>query len=142
MLSRERFGLAGAATARAHAQVLRLSLLYAVLDGAQEIRREHLDAALAVWEYCEASARYVFGDMVGDPVADALIKALRTASAGLTRTEIRDHFHRKKQEGEITRALFLLHSKGLARFERQESGGRPVERWFATCGNGAATKGS
>lgn len=133
-LSRERFGLAGAATARAHAQVLRQSLLYAVLDGAEEIRREHLDAALAVWDYCEASARYVFGDALGDPTADAILKALRSAEAGLTRTELRDLFHRKKQEGEITRALLLLHQKGLARFERVETGGRPAEKWIATQG--------
>jgi hypothetical protein len=140
-LSRERYGLAGAATARAHAQVLRLSLLYAALDGAEEIRREHLDAALAVWDCCEASARYVFGDALGDPTADAIIKALRAAPQGLTRTDLRDQFHRRKQEGEITRALFLLHQKGLARFERQETGGRPVERWFATTGQSAPTKG-
>jgi hypothetical protein len=133
-LSRQRYGLAGAATARAHAQVLRLSLLYAVLDGSDEIRREHLDAALAVWEYCEASARYVFGDALGDPTADAIVKALRTAPNGLTRTDLRDHFHRRKPEGEITRALLQLHEKGLARFERHETGGRPVERWFATSG--------
>ena len=37
-----------------------------VLDGADKIRREHLDAALAVWDYCEASARYIFGDALGD----------------------------------------------------------------------------
>jgi hypothetical protein len=133
-LSRERFGLAGAATARAHAQVLRLSLLYAVLDGASDIQRQHLDAALAVWDYCEASARYIFGDALGDPTADAILKALRTAANGLTRTEIRDHFHRKKQEKEIARALLVLHEKGLARFEREETAGRPVERWFATTG--------
>jgi hypothetical protein len=141
-LSRERYGLAGAATARAHAQVLRLSLLYAVLDGADEIRREHLDAALAVWEYSEASARYIFGDVLGDPTADEILKALRAAATGLTRTDIRDHFRRNKQEGEITRALYLLHQKGLARFERQETGGRPIERWVATSRGGVTTKGS
>jgi hypothetical protein len=133
-LSRERYGLAGAATARAHAQVLRLSLLFAVLDGGEEIRREHLDAALAVWDYCEASARYVFGDALGDPIADAIQKALRTSPNGMSRTELRDLFHRKKNEKDIARALFILHEKGLARVERQETAGRPVERWFATTG--------
>jgi len=112
-----------------------------VLDGAGEIRREHLGAALAVWDYCEASARYVFGNALGDPTADAIAKALRTAPAGMTRTDLRDHFHRKKPEGEITRALLLLHQKGLARFEREDTGGRPAERWFATSGALATTKG-
>jgi hypothetical protein len=140
-LTKERFGLAGVATARAHAQVLRLSLLYAVLDKAEEIRPEHLDAALAVWKYCEDSARFVFGDALGDPVADSILKALRAAANGLSRTEVRDFFHRKKQEGEINRALLLLHQKGMARFDRRETGGRPTELWFATSGT-PATKGS
>ncbi len=69
-----------------------------------------------------------------------ILKALRAAVNGLTRTEIRDFFHRKKQENEITRALYLLHQKGLARFEKEDTGGRPAERWFATSG-AAATKG-
>jgi hypothetical protein len=133
-LSRERFGLAGAVTARAHAHALRLSLLYAQMDGAAAIRHEHHDAALAVWEYCEASARYIFGDTLGDPTADAILKALRAAPGGMSRTQIRDFFNRKKQEGEITRALLALHEKGLARFEYEETAGRSVERWHATPG--------
>ena len=122
VLSRERYGLAGAATARAAAQVLRLSLLYAVLDGQQEIQKEHLDAGLAVWDYCEASARYVFGDALGDPIADAVLKALRAAPTGLTRTELRDHFHRRRTEGEITARYSSCTAKGW----RGSSGRRPV----------------
>src|SRR5262249_33876043 len=69
-LSAERPGLTGALLARAEAHVLRLSTLYAVLDCSTVVRPEHLLAALAVWDFCEASARYVFGDSLGDPVAD------------------------------------------------------------------------
>jgi hypothetical protein len=137
-LSRERYGLAGQATARAHAQVLRLSLIYAVLDGAQDIRREHLDSALAVWKYCESSARYIFGEAVGDPTADAIVRALRMAPTGMTRSELFSLFNRHKPANEINRGCLVLHHKGLARFERVETNGRPVERWFATSGGGAA----
>jgi hypothetical protein len=52
----------------------------------------------------------------------------------MTRKDLRDLFHRHKPEGEITRACLLLHQKGLARFERIETGGRPAEKWFATPG--------
>lgn len=45
-------GLLGAATSRAEAQVLRLSAIYAVLDCSETIRVDHLQAALAVWDYC------------------------------------------------------------------------------------------
>src|SRR5262245_53622239 len=44
MLSKERPGLVGTLLARAEAQVLRLSMLYALLDGTDTIRTEHLYA--------------------------------------------------------------------------------------------------
>jgi hypothetical protein len=69
-LSREQPGLFGAIVARAEAQTIRLALIYALLDRAPQIDRNHLDAALAVWSFCETSAQYVFGDLLGDPMAD------------------------------------------------------------------------
>jgi hypothetical protein len=48
-LTRPRTGLVGAATSRAEAQVLRLSLIYALLDRADTIGVPHVRAALAVW---------------------------------------------------------------------------------------------
>ena len=50
-------GLLGAVISRAEAQVLRLSVLYAILDKSRLICPDHLQAAwLAVWRYCEESA--------------------------------------------------------------------------------------
>jgi hypothetical protein len=45
---------------RAEAQVLRLSAIYAALDRSAFIEPAHLEAALAVWDYCQASARLFF----------------------------------------------------------------------------------
>ena len=70
-------GLLGAITARAEAQTLRLALIYALLDGAREIDRVHIQAALAMWTYCAASARFIFGDLLGNTTADAILRALR-----------------------------------------------------------------
>src|SRR5262249_3048920 len=61
-LSEGRPGLAGALLARAEAHVMRLALLYALLDRSPTIGAVHLLAALAVWDYCERSVKYVFGD--------------------------------------------------------------------------------
>src|SRR5206468_1104149 len=66
-------GLLGTATSRAEAQVLRLSLLYAALDGRARVDTEHLRAALAAWDYCAASAAYLFGYSTGDDVADRIL---------------------------------------------------------------------
>lgn len=130
-LTKERHGMYGVCTARAAAITLRLSLIYAVLDGAKEIRREHLLAALEVWRYCDDSAKYIFGDALGDPTADEILRALRAAPGGLARTEITGLFDRHRSAGEISRALLVLHNRGMVRFETQKTKGRPVERWFA-----------
>lgn len=131
-LSEGKPGLFGSVTGRAEAQVLRLSLIYALLDGASIIRSEHLLAALAVWEYAEASARYIFGDAVGNSVADQILKALRKEIDGLARTEIRDLFGRHCKGSEIDAALRVLSETGLAYNEHEQTSGRPVERWHAT----------
>jgi hypothetical protein len=127
-------GLFGALTARAEAHVLRLSMAYALLDQSIDIRSEHLQAALAVWEFCENSIRCIFGDAVGDPVADAILRALRENVDGLTRTEISNVFDRHRQAEEIDAALGFLRQLGRARCETGQTEGRPAERWFACTG--------
>jgi hypothetical protein len=109
-------------------------LIYALLDGSGEIDVPHLKAALAVWEYCETSAAFVFGDLLGDPVADEIARALQQAGPeGMTRTAIRDLFGRHHSD-RIGAALALLMTRGRARSENKATGGRPVEVWFATRG--------
>jgi Protein of unknown function (DUF3987) len=130
-LSEGKTGLFGSVTGRAEAQVLRLSLIYALLDGAPMIRAEHLLAGLAVWEYAEASARYIFGDALGNPVADLILKQLRMEPEGLTRTQIRDLFGRHCKGPEIDAALRALSETGMASCEYEQTSGRPVERWHA-----------
>jgi hypothetical protein len=130
-LTQERHGMYGACTARAAAITLRVSLIYSLLDGATEIRKEHLLAALEVWRYCDDSAKYIFGDALGDPTADEILRALRATPAGMTRTEISALFDRHRSVGELSRALLVLHNRGLVRFELQKTKGRPVEKWFA-----------
>ncbi len=103
--------------------MLRLSLLYALLDCSSTIRVEHLQAALAVWDYCEVSVRYIFGTKTGNPVADRIIEAVRESICGyLTDDEIGrlcgGHRTHKK-----THALHFLHQIGwLIKETRQTKG--------------------
>jgi hypothetical protein len=130
-LSEGRPGLFGAVTARAEAQALRLQALYATLDGTDTISREHLAAAMAVWDYCDASARYIFGDALGDPVADQIMEAVRGEPGGLTRTEISNLFGRNMQAARLTVALNTLQEQGKVAQGQRETGGRPAEFWYA-----------
>jgi hypothetical protein len=132
-LSAEKPGLLGAVTARAEAQCVRLALVYTLLDGKVNIEVPHLDAALAVWDYAETSAAHIFGSSLGDTVADDIFRALQHAGrVGMTRSAIRDLFARHQSADRIGAALALLASKGRARMEIRQSGGRPNEIWTAT----------
>jgi hypothetical protein len=132
-LSKGQPGLLGAVTSRAEAQCVRLALIYALLDGAANIDLQHIKAALAVWEYAEASAAHIFGASLGDPVADDIYRALRhVGREGMTRTALRDLFGRHQSADRIGAALALLASNGKARMEVKQSGGRPAETWIAT----------
>ena len=131
-LSEGKPGLAGSLTARAEAHVMRLACLYALMDRSCLVEVEHLSAALALWEYVEGSVRYVWGDSLGDPVADEILRNLRARADGLNRTKIRDLFHRHRSAEDIGRALAVLAEYGLARRENRETDGRPCEVWLAT----------
>jgi hypothetical protein len=128
-LSADKAGLLGAATARAEAQAVRLAMLYGALDGSATITTAHLEAALAVWQYAEASARYLFGDSTGDSTADAILKAVRSSGAGLTGNEISTLFNRHKSAEGLKKALRRLFSLGLVEPQAVAGKGRPSTRW-------------
>ncbi len=130
-LTRDVPGLLGLVTARAEAQVRRLACIYALIDQSDIVDVPHLEAALAVWRYAEDSARYIFGDATGNPVADTIMAHLRQSPDGLTRTQITvDIFQRHKSSKEITLALRLLEEAGMARKEKIQTDGRHIEKWY------------
>ncbi len=121
--------MVGSVCGRARPQVVRLSLLYALLDGGRVIRREHLLAALALWDYCAESARVIFGDASGDPDADKILAALRAAgSKGLTGADINRLFGGHRNPKQLDASLSRLLGRGLIRFEPLLKGGA---RYFA-----------
>ena len=122
-LSGDASGLFGAVTARAEAQVFRLSVLYAAIDGAEVIQLPHLNAALAVWEFAQHSAKCIFGD----PTADRVLEALKFGE--LTRTDINHLFQRNISSARITQALNPLLQTKRAGCERRETEGRTLEVW-------------
>ena len=130
-LSEPADGLAGTICARAEAHVVRLAMLYALLDQATTIGLAHLEAALALWDYAERSARWVFGDSLGDPLADDIYRALQEEPDGLTRSQVRDLFSRNRRSKDIGQALQRLAASGRIHAERQHQRGRPAELWRA-----------
>jgi hypothetical protein len=132
-LSGDRPGLLGAVLGRAEAQVIRLALIYALLDNKTQIDLPHLRAALAVWAFCEDSATQIWGDMIGDDVSDTIFAALKTAgSTGLRRTEMSNLFSRHVPSARITTVLETLQRAGKAERVPGHTVGHGEQRWRYT----------
>jgi DnaB helicase-like protein/uncharacterized protein DUF3987 len=119
-------GRYGSATQRRAPIVRRLSLIYAVLDQDWEIRAEHLEAAMAFYAYCDATARRIFGDVRKDKKLARLIELLDGAPNGLTRSQI----NRKLGGGHLTpaeldRLLFAAEQTGNYILEETKTAGLP-----------------
>jgi DNA replicative helicase MCM subunit Mcm2 (Cdc46/Mcm family) len=127
-LSEGQPGLIGAVLSRAEAQVMRLALTYALMDCSRVIQKDHLYAALALWDYSEASVRYIFKGKTGDDVADRIHEALQKSEGGLTRTDIMNLFDRHQSKERIDEALDLLSKYKRVNIAREATGGRPTER--------------
>jgi hypothetical protein len=131
-LTADRPGLYGTVTARAEAQVLRLSLLYALMDNAAAVDVQHLQAALALWQYCSSSARYIFGErQETDPLEALFLGALRAAPEGLTRRDLYQTASGHIRAPQLISTMARLRDRGLAVCQTEPTRGRPAERWFA-----------
>jgi hypothetical protein len=132
VLSKDQPGLLGAITARAEAQTIRLALVYALLDGSPQITQGHLEAAQAVWMFCDESARYVFGDLVGEAFPDEVLRVLRSAGTnGMSRVDLYQMFISHRSKDKIGKALIRLLAAGKVRRVQQASHGFAGEMWFA-----------
>ncbi len=133
-LSDAKPGLAGEMVARGEAHVLRLGLIYALLDGDTAIRPAHLLAALAVWTYCEESVLCIFGAELGDPDADAVLGQLQGVSRGLTTSELHAAFDRHWEAARLARVLKTLIEHGAVTEEKETTKSRPATRYRALAG--------
>lgn len=130
--NRHRTGLHSEVSARGIPQTLRLAMAYALVDGSSVIEEVHLRSALSVWDYCDDSARIIFGAVKGkETLADKILQKLVDAGdSGMTRTQIRDAFNRHEKSDSIVAALAELRNRGRARLEQTKTAGRPSDRWY------------
>jgi hypothetical protein len=123
-------GLVGAMLGRAEAQVVRLSVAYALLDQASAVAVPHLKAALAVWDHCESSVRRIFGGRLGIPLLDTILGALRQRGP-LTTSQVHGLFGRHRSAEQIRVALDTLLAAGKVRATSRVTEGRSAMVWEA-----------
>jgi hypothetical protein len=111
--------------------LLKLALIYAVLDLTDKIDTCHLQAALALCDYSQASARWLFAETTGNPLANAIFRALLREPAGLSKTQIFNNVcYRNTPSAKLDEALEALAKNGLANMVIQlNPKGQKIEMW-------------
>jgi hypothetical protein len=143
-LREDKPGLAGALVARGASMVLRLALIYYLLDSPPRrkpgllgrrcppeiarIQPVHLDAALAVWDYCVASVEILFRTKAGTFLGDKILGLLDAGP--MTKDVLNDHLS-PKQKAEAGGVLAGLEAAGLVRkaIAKKPGAGRPATLW-------------
>lgn len=116
-------------TGRRAPQVLRLAMVYALMDGRNEISVDDLKAAAALEQYSVDSARFIFESQTDKESKELsrLAHFIRTAGVqGRTREEIRsDLYQRHRKAALITRDLKMLANQGAVFEVSEPTDGRP-----------------
>ncbi|MBM7231939.1 DUF3987 domain-containing protein [Dietzia cinnamea] len=120
-----------AATSRSAPTILRLALIYALLDGADQIDADHLVAAHALWEYSAETSRWLFSTAAADAAQHQFDRVQEFITAGgkngVTRNDIRESlFQRNKSAREIDAILAPLVAAGRVEETTRPTKGRPV----------------
>ena len=122
---------------RGPAQVLRLSMIFALLANRNDVDLASLEAALDFWAYCRASANHIFSKgqvaAVVDGLAGRIMKALSDAGAGgLTRSELVEKLRiRRENRSDFVSVLGRLKADGKVTVRTEATAGRPRETWNA-----------
>ena len=105
-VAEDRAGLAGAMISRGASMVLRLSLIYALLEETIvkgrfrkdfAIRLPYLKAAEAVWDYCQASTISLFDSETGDQLCDKLLRLLEDNGGPMSKNDFNRHLGQRQR---------------------------------------------
>lgn len=76
ILAKERADLPGSVLNRSEAYVRRIALIHSLFDGCESVELPHLKFALALWDFCEQSAQFIFAGMETDSTCQKILEAL------------------------------------------------------------------
>jgi hypothetical protein len=111
-LTKDLPGRWGEVTSRSEAQVLRLALIYCLLDGGECIQVSHLQAAEALWNYCSESARWAFVEFQFSRNAQKLLAALESGPLALAQIS-KDVFRGNLEQARIEAALHEIKDRTI-----------------------------
>ena len=107
-------GSLGAMVSRQTAHVLRIALIYAVVDGSDEILMGHYEAGKAWAEYSESTVTSLFGGVTRSEVASEILASLREhPGAPTTRSGLSKAFGYHRTVEQMDAALYRLARAGF-----------------------------
>jgi hypothetical protein len=126
-VSQDEQGILGAITSRSEAYVMRVSLLFCLLDCTPQIEQRHIEAACHLVEFCNKSAQFIFttpAECEAGTDADKLLNAL--AEKSLNQTAISKLFSGHKKRPELMTLLNELQSMNKIKKLPQLAGSKTV----------------
>jgi len=132
----DRDGIIGNVTGRDAPHIIRIAMIYALSEDEADIDIRHLEAALAVWTYCEASVEWVFqrqAESDAKTLDDQLLEALaKVTGKGLKRSEITKTVFRGNRTGDEIKAILhrLVEKRRIKCHKVRRSTGKPIEFWY------------
>lgn len=131
-VSIDEIGRAAAFTARGEAHILRMALIFALLECRQAIKAEHLEMAYTLWRYADGSVRHTFCSaegIEGDPDAQKVLNALRERGE-MSQNDMRDVFSRNKPSAGLNELLAQLEAVNkIFQEKRPGKSSKPVRIW-------------
>lgn len=106
VVSVDKTGLLGSITSRSEAHVLRLALLFCLLDCSEMIERHHIEAGVQLVEFCNESVEFIFStpaEAEAGTDADRLLMALNNGP--LTQSDVSKLFSGHKSRRELVEML-------------------------------------
>ncbi|MEQ8849941.1 DUF3854 domain-containing protein [Botrimarina sp.] len=125
-------GLQGAIVARGYTFVLRLALIYALVelwestDETPQVAKRHLEAGMAIWRTCERATLTMLAGETGDPLSEEIVTFLQGGSK--TTKQLREHFGKKMPQVKESLKTLVKACRVRTWKEKQPQGaGRPTE---------------
>lgn len=120
-----RTGKYASLTVRAAPMILRMAVIYAILDRSRMLDVPHIEAARAFWDYCDQTVAHLWGDPQLDSELRKVMETLKAIPAGLTKGELnRKAFAGHARAAKLDELIAQAQGTGLVvRGERKTSGG-------------------
>jgi hypothetical protein len=117
-------GSYGSAVERRAPIVTRIAMIYAMVDRAFYIGKNHIESALAFWRYCDQTAAHIFGAPKRDKRLAKLMELLDAAEDGLRRTDINQKLgNGRMTPAELDALIDAAYASGKYLYKEVKTGG-------------------